>query len=304
VVRVASADAVGQAAADVLPGWEEPLARVLSGSGPQTFPVTIAGDERWISISGVQFPAGTVYAFRDVTDAQRIEQLKTEFVSTVSHELRTPLAAVYGAAQTLQRPDVRMKKAQRERLLDMITNEGARLSRIVDDILLASRLDANTAQLRIESHSPADLADAVVEAARSYAPASIDLMLNVDPRLPPVAVDPDKIRQVLANLLDNAVKYSPDGGRVELAATREGDRLQFRVSDEGLGIPPAEHARIWQKFYRLDPNLTRGVGGTGLGLYISSELVRRMGGRIWVESDGSAGSRFFVELPLASLSPA
>jgi signal transduction histidine kinase len=117
--------------------------------------------------------------------------------------------------------------------------------------------------------------------------------------LPPVAADPAKISQVLTNLLENAVKYSPDGGTVELAAEPSDGRLRFRVRDEGLGIPPAEHERIFEKFYRLDPNLTRGVGGTGLGLYICRELVHRMHGFIWVESDGRRGSTFLVELPLA-----
>jgi signal transduction histidine kinase len=104
---------------------------------------------------------------------------------------------------------------------------------------------------------------------------------------------------VLTNLLDNAAKYSPEGGRVELEVSRTGGRIRFRVADDGLGVPPAEHDRIFEKFFRLDPNLARGVGGTGLGLYISRELVGRMEGRIWVVSDGKTGSSFFVELPAA-----
>ncbi len=114
-----------------------------------------------------------------------------------------------------------------------------------------------------------------------------------------VAADPDKLRQILTNLIDNAIKYSPDGGRVEVELGRSGGRVRFRVTDEGLGIPPAEQDRIFEKFFRLDPNLTRGVGGTGLGLYISRELVTRMNGRIWVDSDGRTGSSFFLELPIA-----
>ena len=124
-------------------------------------------------------------------------------------------------------------------------------------------------------------------------------MLTAGRRLPLVAGDPDKVGQVLINLVDNAVKYSPDGGRVEVDRARAARSVRFSVADEGLGIPPAEQRRIFEKFYRLDPNMTRGVGGTGLGLYICRELVRRMDGRIWVESEGlGRGSVFHVELPV------
>jgi two-component system sensor histidine kinase VicK len=107
------------------------------------------------------------------------------------------------------------------------------------------------------------------------------------------------VRQVLVNLLDNAVKYSPDGGRVVVAVDGDDRYVRFAIRDEGLGIPAAEQRRVFEKFYRLDPNLTRGVGGTGLGLYICRELVQRMGGRIWVESMEGRGSTFVVELPVA-----
>ena len=118
-------------------------------------------------------------------------------------------------------------------------------------------------------------------------------------RLPPVAADPDKLRQVLTNLVDNAVKYSPDGGSVRISLARSGNRFRIHVADQGLGVPPGEQERIFEKFFRLDPNLTRGVGGTGLGLYICRELVHRMHGRIWLASDGRRGTTFTVELPVA-----
>jgi signal transduction histidine kinase len=116
--------------------------------------------------------------------------------------------------------------------------------------------------------------------------------------VPPVAADADRLRQVLFNLVENAVKYSPDGGAIEIRIEPQEERVRFSVRDEGLGIPPSEQRQIFDKFHRLDPDLTRGVGGTGLGLYICRELVRRMGGRIWVASAAGRGSTFFVDLPL------
>jgi signal transduction histidine kinase len=117
--------------------------------------------------------------------------------------------------------------------------------------------------------------------------------------VPRIAADPDKVRQVLGNLVDNAVKYSPDGGTIRVGVERAGRNVRFVVRDEGLGIPQGDRERVFEKFYRLDPNLTRGVGGTGLGLYICRELVARMDGRMTVESNGSRGSAFAVELPVA-----
>jgi PAS domain S-box-containing protein len=305
-LRRPASDAVGRPIAELLSDWPSLSARIPVASGPdasatrpETLPVEVDGQERWLSISAVRFPGGTVYAFRDVTDERAVEQLKTDFVSTVSHELRTPLAAIYGAAMTLRHRDVAVEQDQRDRLLDVISSESNRLARIVNDILWASRLESGRMQVEIEQCDAAALAAEVAEVAQARIPDGLRLVVDTAPGLPAIAADPDKLRQVLTNLLDNAVKYSPDGGTVELEVSRSGGRVRFRVSDEGLGIPPAEQDRIFEKFFRLDPNLTRGVGGTGLGLYISRELVTRMAGRIWVVSDGHTGSTFFVELPIA-----
>jgi PAS domain S-box-containing protein len=295
--------AIGRRIDDVLEDWENVRERVASTSGPrraELLPLVIAGEEHWLSISAVPFPGGTVYAFRDVTEERAVEQLKSDFVSTVSHELRTPLAAIYGAALTLQRDDIELAESQRTGLLDVISNEADRLARIVNDILWASRLDSGQMALAIESCDAASLATRVVDSLRAHAPDTVTLSVQAPHALPPVAADPDKLRGVLTNLVENAVKYSPDGGHVRVSLLRSGNRVRIRVSDRGLGIPPAEQARIFEKFFRLDPNLTRGVGGTGLGLYICRELVHRMHGRIWVVSDGRRGSTFTVELPTAS----
>ena len=305
-LRRLASEAVGRPIAELLSEWPSLRARIPVASapntpatGPETLPVEVDGQERWLSISAVRFPGGTVYAFRDVTDERAVEQLKTDFVSTVSHELRTPLAAIYGAAMTIRHRQSAMDSEQRDRLLDVISSESNRLARIVNDILWASRLESGRMQVEIERCDAAAIAAEVAEVAQARVQEGLRLVVDAPPGLPAIAADPDKLRQVLANLLDNAVKYSPDGGTVELEASRSGGRVRFRVSDEGLGIPPAEQDRIFEKFFRLDPNLTRGVGGTGLGLYISRELVTRIAGRIWVVSDGRAGSAFFVELPIA-----
>jgi signal transduction histidine kinase len=152
----------------------------------------------------------------------------------------------------------------------------------------------------MQSCDGVDLARGVIDAFRTHIPETIELDLVQDGTPPFAAGDPDKIRQVLANLVDNAVKYSPDGGRVEVEISGHDGSARFAVRDRGLGIPIDEQSRIFEKFYRLDPNLTRGVGGTGLGLYICQELVRRMDGRIWVESRDGGGSTFSFELPAAS----
>ena len=154
--------------------------------------------------------------------------------------------------------------------------------------------------MQIERCDARALAETVVETARMHLPEGIVLELEAPAELPPVAADAEQLRQVLSNLLDNAVKYSPDGGLVTVKVEPSDSFVRFAVSDSGIGIAPPEQRRIFEKFYRADPQMSRGIGGTGLGLYISHELVRRIDGRIWVESAVGRGSTFFVEIPLAS----
>jgi two-component system phosphate regulon sensor histidine kinase PhoR len=297
---------VGAQAAEVIPEWQTLSDRIPVGGAepvaPETVPLETEYGERWVSVSGVEFFDGTVYALRDLTETRRLEQLKAEFVATASHELRTPLAAVYGAAQTLRRHDFALDESGRERFVSLIVDESERLGRIVNDILLANQLDVGNLELRSEPFDPSDLVERVVEAARAHAPTTITIEIAAGPQPPSVASDRDRVRQVLVNLVENAIKYSPEGGRVEVGAVPAERMVRFFVRDEGLGIPEEEQRRIFDKFYRLDPHMTAGIGGTGLGLYICNELVRRMGGRIWVESNGERGSTFSFVIPTGEAS--
>ena len=300
-------EALGRQAETVLPGWEvvAPLIPVGAAPGPgsveaKVVPLELDGRELWLAVSGVSFSDGTVYAFRSLTEERALDELKGEFIATVSHELRTPLAAIYGSAQTLLRTDLELDDSGRKRLLDVIAQEAERLSRIADEILFAGKLDTGQFSLGEQGFDVRTLAQDVVEEMRSAfaAQENISIELAVPDTIETVAGDPDKLRQVLINLIDNAVKYSPDGGRIEVAIEPREAGVRIVVKDEGIGIAPPHQRRIFGKFYRVDPDLTRGVGGTGLGLYICRELVRLMEGRLTVSSEEGKGSTFVVDLPV------
>jgi signal transduction histidine kinase len=297
-------EVVGRPIVDVLAGWDAigPQIPVGEGGAPGatvTLPLELKGGEAWLSFVAVQSPEGVVYAFRDLTSERALEEAKSEFVATVSHELRTPMAGIYGAAQTLLREDVEFSPEERRTLLEIIADQAVRLTQITEEVLIASRLDSGELPVGRERVDVAELARETVEQIRRHLPEGTTLELEAVPDLPLAFADRDRLQQVLVNLLDNAVKYSPGGGRVLLGLAAEPDAVRIAVSDPGLGIPAAEQQRVFEKFYRLDTNLTRAGGGTGLGLYITRELVRRMAGTIELASEPGAGSTFTVELPRA-----
>jgi PAS domain S-box-containing protein len=301
--------ALGRPAAETLPGWDTiaPVIPVAAAPGPgsveaKVVPLEFGGRELWLSVSGVSFSDGVVYAFRSLTEERALDELKGEFIATASHELRTPLAAIYGSAQTLRREDINLDEDAQRRLLEVIGKESERLVRIADDILFANKLDSGQFVLGEQTVDLCALAHGVVEEMRvSFADRdNISFECAVPNGLEPVVADSDRVRQVLLNLVDNAVKYSPAGGRVRVSVAARGGGVRLSVSDEGIGIAPLEQRRIFGKFYRVDPELARGVGGTGLGLYICRELVRRMGGRVTVSSEEGKGSTFVVDLPVAT----
>jgi two-component system phosphate regulon sensor histidine kinase PhoR len=278
-----------------------PVSRMpgTSAEPAKTIPIELDGHESWISVTGVEFENGTVYAFRSLSSERAIDELRDEFVTVVSHELKTPLAAIYGAAETLRARKNELDEHTRGPLLDMIVTESDRLARIVNDILIAGQLDSGRFTVETDAVDPVVVARDAIEALRLHA-RGVDVRLVAQPSVPAAHADARQLRQVLDNLLENAVKYSSGEPRIEVRVDVQGDHVRVAVADQGLGIPSDELRRIFAKFYRLDPYLTGGVGGTGLGLYICRELVRRMGGRISASSKLGHGSTFTVDLAVAN----
>jgi PAS domain S-box-containing protein len=305
IMGVTEEEALGRRVESIVPAWNllsshVPLVRPGEAlARPVTVPVAIHDRELWVSASGVDFGEGTVYALRDVSDERALEKTRSDFVATASHELRTPLAAIYGAVRTLRREDLELADTDEMTFLEIIEAESLRLAQIVDQILVAGQIDADAVNFEFESCDPAELAAGVVESATLHLPEGISLRIDNDGARP-ILCDSNKLRQVLVNLVDNAIKYSPDGGDVEIKLDSSNGECLIEVADEGLGIPSSERERIFEKFYRLDPHQTRGVGGSGLGLYICRELVERMNGRHDVESEPGKGSRFIVRLPASA----
>jgi len=294
--------ALGQPLEALLPEWQALAPRIaIAEDGamarPSTLPLQIGDKDLWLSFAAVRTADGVIYACRDVTSEQRLEEEKTDLVATISHELRTPMSAVYGAAKTLLREDVEFPAERRRQLLEMIATQAARLSQITDELLLTSRLDRGELPVDSEPVDIADIVDETVEALAPQLPDSTEIEVEIPNDVGAASGDRDRIQQVLVNLLDNAVKYG--AAPVKVRAYRIDGVIRICVADAGPGIALADQPRIFEKFYRADPQLARSPGGTGLGLYISRELAQRMGGRLELESDGAAGTTFVVELPQA-----
>jgi two-component system, OmpR family, phosphate regulon sensor histidine kinase PhoR len=299
ITGIAGAEARGRAISDVVPDWSHIADRIsveeAAATPPQTLPVNLNGRQLWLSFVAVRSPDGVVFAFRDVTGERRLDDEKRDLVATISHELRTPMAAVYGAARTLLRTDLDFRADQARELLEMIATQALRLTEITEELLFTDRLDRGTVHLEHELIDLADLARTTIAALTTQLPPDCPVSVDIEPDLPPARGDRDRVQQVLVNLLDNAVKY----GRPPLAVSLETRTsvVCIAVADSGPGVPHVEQERIFDKFYRGDPQLTRAPSGTGLGLYIARELTERMGGRLDVRSEPEAGATFIVQLP-------
>ena len=294
-------DVVGRPADEVLSEWstiamEIPISEEAELARPVTLPVEVDGSELWLSFVAVRSPNGIVYTFRDLTVDRGLEVAKSDFIATLSHELRTPMTAVLGAAKTLLRDDIELGPERRKQLLEMIGAQGTRLTQITEEVLLANRLDRGDLRIDSERVDLSRLVAHAVQTMRQDAPESVSLSAAANGGVEAVG-DPDRIEQVLVNLIDNAVKYSPEGGEVVVRAVPSAVSVRVEVVDQGMGISPAEQEAVFEKFYRGDPQHLSVPGGTGLGLYICRELVHRMGGSIGVRSRPGEGSTFWFDLP-------
>ncbi len=274
-----------------------------SHSGQRLVSILIGGEEVWLSLSEAVMRdplgavAGRIFAFRDISADRMVEQVKSDFVAAVSHELRTPLTSIYGFAETLLRQDIPFGEEERRTFLGYIASESERLTDIVDQLLNVARLDAGDLHVELGRIDVGSVVSEVVETVEVSNGHRFEIDLPDEPLA--AEADPDKVRQVFNILVENALRYSPQGGTVTVGARRNDDRVEVRVVDEGMGIPASEREWIFRKFYRAESAARDGAAGTGLGLFIAKELVNAMGGRIWVDSTEGEGSSFAFELPAA-----
>jgi signal transduction histidine kinase len=232
---------------------------------------------------------------REVANLKKLDRMKTELLGTVSHELRTPLAAIKGYATTLLEHD-RMKAGLRREFLTVIDSESERLEDLINNLLDMSRLEAGV--LKVDP-APVKLGRVVQTVVKRAQRLTREHHLVVEWRKDPwVMADVPRVLQVLTNLLNNAVKYSPDGGEIRVVGWEENGMLKIAVHDAGVGIPPRELDKIFDRFHRIEGDMARRVSGTGLGLAICRGLVEAHGGRIWVESEPDAGSTFTFSIPV------
>jgi two-component system phosphate regulon sensor histidine kinase PhoR len=245
-------------------------------------------------------PSGAVVVLHDVTELRRLERVRQDFVANVSHEFKTPLTAIQGFAETLLAGALDDPENNR-RFLEIIRNHAIRLARLTNDLLKLARIEAGKMELEFSSVSLLELIEACTETTLLKANRKeITLEISVPPQLPAVRGDAALLRDVLQNLLDNAIQYTPARGHISVVAAAGPREVVVTVADTGIGIPLADSERIFERFYRVDAARSREAGGTGLGLSIAKHIIEAHGGKLWVESTVGQGSKFSFSLPLDS----
>ena len=264
--------------------------RIESGdAGKHVFDVHVAP----IEIDGEPHAIGVFY---DVTQIERLEKVRQEFLSNISHELRTPLAAIMAFVETLEDGAVDDKENNR-RFLGVIRRNAERMHALIGDILELSQIESGNVSVDLKRTAPAPIVDAIFSSLSSNAAGR---GVELDNRIPSgaaVSADPARLEQMLTNLIDNAIKFNREGGRVTVRLDKRAETDVLSVEDSGEGVAPDHISRIFERFYRVDRGRSREVGGTGLGLSIVKHLARLHGGEISVSSTLGRGTTFFVELP-------
>ena len=246
-----------------------------------------------------------LFVLHDITRQKRLENVRKDFVANVSHELRTPLSVIKGYVETLVDAHEAMPVADRDRFLKTIQRHAERLNSLLEDLLALSRLESSQPGLVRERVDLGQLLASALEDFRARPAAEGHRFgLAIDPNTPPLLADPLKLGQVLDNLVSNALKYTPRGSRIELAARMDSaNTVEISVRDDGPGIPAEDLPHIFERFYRVDKGRSREKGGTGLGLSIVKHIVQLHGGKVWAESRLGAGTAFFLTLPIHPAAP-
>jgi len=253
---------------------------------------------RTFDVTAAPMPGGgTVAVLRDLTETERVEKTRRDFIANVSHELRTPLTSIQGYTETLL--DSAPGNDHSREFLEIIRKSALRMSRLTEDLLTLARVESGEQRFEIESTAPAELLQEAVQSFREIARTQNVELIVEDQAEARVGADPEAIHQVFSNLVDNALKYAPSGGRIILGARPVAEGVEFYVQDFGPGIPSEHLARLFERFYRVDKARSRESGGTGLGLAIAKHIVLAHGGSIRAQSELNHGSTFLFTLPLA-----
>jgi signal transduction histidine kinase len=279
-----------------MPGWDVSFVLRDTSAAAAT-----ARGRRYSYLSIALFAIGAIAAAvatigGAVRRQARLASFKTDLVSAVSHELKTPLASMRLLVDALL-DDEPLDLAKTRDYLQLMAVENARLSRLIDNFLTFSRLERNRHQFVFKPVSPADVVQDTLIAMPAARRGDRAPIVEIAPDLPPIVADRDALVTALLNLLDNAYKYTPTDERISVRVSREGDSVVFAVEDNGIGIAPREHKRIFRRFYRVDQRLTRETSGSGLGLSIVDAIVRAHGGSVQVRSRPEHGSTFAVYVP-------
>lgn len=277
--------------------------RCLAGGGQQSGLVNMRSGKVLLGIIATPFQeqAGCLVLVQDLTEVRKQETVRRDFMANLSHELRTPVASIKALSETLRDGAVRDTAVAGD-FLDKINLEADRLAQMVQEMGDLSRIESGEAPLQRSPVNMAGVAARVVDRLRPQADrAGLQMGVDVNPGLPAVSADAARIEQVLVNLVHNAIKFTPPGGKVDITARTEGDRLVVSVSDTGVGIPEDDLPRVFERFYKADK--ARAGGGTGLGLAIARHVVEAHGGRIWVESVEGEGATFSFSLPASPSGP-